>query len=126
MDLKAKEFFLVELKDYAGLDQMTVRELRDSVIKGLESGLIYVSIISPEGVNRAEVEGHTCDQIEINEWIEVKDEDGNMDVVATANAVVRDMLITGMIIVLRDAYDELDEDEQGCVGWIDKIMNQED
>ena len=125
MDLKAKEFYLVELTDYAGLDQVTVRELRDSVIRGLESGLIYVSIISPEGVNRAEEEGHTCNEIEINEWIEVHDENGERDVIATANAIVRDMLENGMIIVLRDKYDELDEGCNGCVNWIDKIMKED-
>lgn len=122
-DLKEKEFFLVELNDYVGLDQVTVRELRDTIVRGLESGLLYVSIMSPEGVNRAEVEGHTTEDIEIDEFIEVIGEDGKMDIMATADAVTRNMLLNGMIIVMRDKYEFIDEEANGC--WIDKILKED-
>lgn len=124
MDLKEKEFYLVELTDYIGLDQITVRELRDTIVRGLESGLLYVSIMSPEGVNRAEVEGHTTEDIEINEFIEVLDENGKMDIIATADAITKDMLTTGMIIVLKDKYEFIEDDLDE--NWIDSILNKED
>jgi hypothetical protein len=119
---KDMEFYLIELKNFEGIDQMTVRGLRDAIIDGLESGVYYVSIIAPDGSNRVLEEGHTCDDIIINEYIEVLDENGDMDVVATADAITRDMLLNGYVIVLKNKYDEIKDD----TGWLDKILEEED
>lgn len=118
-----KEFYLVELKKYNGLDNVTVRELRDSIVSGLEKGLRYISIITPEGVNRAEQEGHTANDIEINEYIIVVGEDDEIDIEKTANEVTKDLLTHGMIICMRNEYEELD-----CSNgdWINKILEDED
>lgn len=119
---KDMEFYLIELKNFEGIDQMTVRDLRDAIVDGLNSGVYYVSVVAPDGSNRVQEEGHTCDEIEINEFIEVLDEDGEMDVVATADAITKDMLIHGYIIVLKSKYDEIKDD----TGWLDKILEEED
>jgi hypothetical protein len=119
MTIYKKEFFIVELTNYEGLDNITVRELRDSIVNGLNSGLRYISIISPEGKNRAEEAGHTANDIEISEYIiEVNAED-EIDIEKTADLVVKDMILNGMIICMRNAYEEIKE-SNGC--WIDKIL----
>ena len=118
-----KEFYIVELKDFEALDHVTVRELRDAIIGGLEKGLRYISILTPEGVNRAEEEGHTADDIEINEYILVVDENDEIDIEKTANEVTKDLLQHGMIICMRNEYEELD-----CANgdWINKILEGQD
>lgn len=119
---KDMEFYLIELQNFEGLDHMTVRDLRDAIVEGLEGGVYYVSVIAPDGSNRVETEGHTCDDIEINEYIEVLDENGEMDILATADAITKDMLATGYIIVLKSKYDEIKDE----TGWLDKILEEED
>lgn len=124
MTVKEKEFFLVELCDFEATNDMTVRELRDVIIRGLNDGIRYVSVVSPQGVNRALEEGHTTDEIEINEYIRVDDEDGKMDIEATANAVVKDMIVTSMIIVMRDKYEMINDDGKNGE-WIGKILEDD-
>lgn len=119
---KDMEFYLVELKNFEGIDNLTVRDLRDAIVDGLNNGIYYVSVVAPDGSNRVEQEGHTCDEIEINEYIEVLDENGEMDVVKTADTITKDMLATGYIIVLRSKYEEIKDE----TGWLDKILEEED
>lgn len=119
---KDMEFYLIELKNFEGLDQMTVRDLRDAIVDGLNSGVFYVSVIAPDGSNRVVEEGHKCDDIEINEYIEVVDENGDMDIIATADAITKDMLEHGYIIVLKSKYEEIKDN----TGWLDKILEEED
>jgi hypothetical protein len=121
--VERKEFFIVELNHYEGLDNITVRELRDSIIKGLERGLRYISIINPDGVNRAEEAGHTCENIEINEYLIVLNDDDEIDIEKTADLVTKDFIINGMIICMRDRFEEI-KDTNGK--WIDKILNKGD
>lgn len=120
--MQKKEFFIVELKNYNGLEDITVRELRDSIVSGLNSGLRYISIINPEGVNRAEEAGHKADDIELNEYLIVLGEDDEIDIEKTADLVTKDFIINGMIICMRNAYEEVKE-SNGC--WIDKILGDE-
>jgi hypothetical protein len=114
-----KEFFIVELKNYEGLDKITVRELRDSVVRGLESGLRYISIVNPDGVNRAEELGHTTDDIELSEYIIAVNEEDEIDIEKTADLVTKDFVLNGMIICMRNAYEEV---KQTNGAWIDKIL----
>jgi len=123
MTIYKKEFFIVELKNYNGLDNVTVRELRSSIVNGLTKGLRYISIVNPEGVNRAEQEGHTADDIEINEYLLEVDENDEIDIEKTADLVTKDMVLNGMIICMRNAYEEI-KDSNGS--WIDKILEGDD
>lgn len=124
MTIYKKEFFIVELRNYEGLDNVTVRELRSSIVGGLTKGLRYISIVSPEGENRAEKAGHTADDIELSEYIIVIDEETDeIDIEKTADLVTKDMVLNGMIICMRNAYEEI-KDSNGC--WIDKILGDDD
>jgi hypothetical protein len=119
MTIYKKEFFIVELKNYDGLDNITVREVRDSIMSGLENGLRYISIVDPEGVNRAEQAGHTADDIEISEYIIVLNDEDEIDIEKTANEVTKDFLDNGMIICMRNAYEEIKASDGS---WIDDIL----
>lgn len=118
-ELKEKEFFLIELNGLISDDEHTVKDIRNSILEGLEEGVEYISIYAPDGTNRIEVAGQSTEDIEIDECIECYDEDGKFDMEKTADAVTKEMIVTGMIIYMRDKYDELG-DENGT--WIDKIM----
>lgn len=121
--VERKEFYIVELNAFEGLDNITVRELRDSIINGLNKGLRYISIINPDGVNRAEEAGHTCENIEINEYLIVINDNDEIDIEKTADLVTKDFIINGMIICMRDRFEEIKESNGN---WIDKILQGED
>lgn len=123
MTIHKKEFYIVELKNYKEVDEDQVEILRENIIEGLTTGLRYISIISPEGVNRAEEEGHTTDNIEISEYLIVLNDEDEIDIEKTAALVVEDMLLNGMLICMRNVYEEI-KDTNGC--WIDKILEDDD
>jgi hypothetical protein len=122
--VERKEFFIVELNNYEGLDNITVRELRDSIINGLMKGLRYISIYTVDGKNRAEEAGHTANDIVIDEYILVLDDDGKIDIEKTADLVTKDMILNGMIICMRDRFSEMCKDDN--TNWIDKIIQGDD
>lgn len=118
-----KEFFIVELENYKDIDDDQVAILRENITEGLVTGLRYISIISPEGVNRAEEEGHTTDDIEISEYLIVLNYADEIDFEKTTELVVQEMLLRGTLICMRNAYEEI-KDTNGS--WIDKILEDDD
>ncbi len=117
-----KEFFIVELKNYEGLEDITVRELIDQLCAGLGFGLRYISIVSPDGVNRAEQVDLAENNIELSEYIIVVGDDDKIDIEKTAKLVAKDFILNGMIICMRNAYEEV---KQTNGSWIDKILEDD-
>ena len=92
---------------------------------GLERNIKYISIIAPNGEDRMKVKGHVVDDITEEEWIEVYDENGELDHVETANIIAKDFLDNRVIIIMRfekDMYDVLGEDK----GWLNGILSDKD
>lgn len=104
------------------LPDIKVRELKDSVVRALEKNIHYASVLTKDGVNRVETEGHTPNDIKDDEWIKVIDENGELDIEATATKVVKELLIMGAILIMRyddEMYDEVTDDDKQ---WIDDIL----
>ena len=99
----------------------TVREVRETFIKGLEKNIKYISVINKVGQNIYKSVGHSVRDLDNEEWIEVFDEVGNLDIVKTADVVTKDFLDNRAMIGMRfegDMYDELGPDRS----WIDTIL----
>ena len=122
MTLYKKEFYVVELSNKQGVDSETTKELREAIVEGLIAGLRYISIVTPEGANRADLEDSSAENIEINEYILVVDDDDKIDIEKTADLVVKDMVSNGMIICMRNAYEEI---KASNGSWIDKILGDD-
>lgn len=119
MTLYKKEFYLVELSDQEGLDSTSEKELREAIVEGLVAGLRYISVVTPDGTNRADLGDDTAEDIEIDEYILVVDDKDKIDIEKTADLVAKDMMLNGMIICMRNAYEEI---QASNGSWIDKIL----
>jgi len=122
MTLYKKEFYVVELSDQEGIDPEAKKELREAIVEGLVAGLRYISIVTPDGTNRADLEEGTAEDIEINEYILVVDDEDKIDIEKTADLVVEDMVLNSMIICMRNAYEEIKATDGS---WIDKILGDD-
>jgi hypothetical protein len=118
-----KEFFIVEVKNGDALDDIAIGAMRESVVGGLEDGLRYISVISPDGVNRAEEAGHTTEDIEISEYLIILNDEDQIDIDKTADLVTEDFVRNGMIICMRNIYEEI---KASNGSWIDKILEGDD
>jgi len=123
MTIHKKEFYIVELNDYEKVNEDQIEILRENIVEGLTTGLRYISVVSPEGVNRAEEEGHSADDIEISEYLIVVNDEDKIDIEKTADLVVKDMLLNGMLICMRNVYEEI---KKSNGSWIDKILEDDD
>ena len=126
MTLKDKRhYWIISLDEYdVDWDQLTVRDLRDTFVDGLKRNIKYISVINKRGENMFETEGHSTEALDDEEFIEVFDEEGNLNLIETANIIVRDFLDNRATIAMRfekDLYDELGKDK----GWIDKILEDD-
>jgi hypothetical protein len=102
----------------------TVGELRDTFIEGLENKRKYISVINKKGVNMCATSGHNTKSLEDEDFIEIFDEEGNLDIMETANAVAKDFLDNRAIVGMRfekDMYDELGNDKS----WINGILGDD-
>jgi hypothetical protein len=102
----------------------TVKDLRDTFMRGVEKNIKYISVINKKGENMFQTEGHSTKELEDEDWIEVLDEEGNLDVEETANLITKDFLTNTAIIAMRfekDLYDELGDDKD----WIDCILEDD-
>ena len=126
VDSEKKNYWLVDIENFTEeLYDVTIRELRDTILKGLKRNIKYISIITPDGENRMKVIGHVVDDIIEEEWIEVYDENGELDHIETADIIAKDFLDNRVIIIMRfekDMYDVLGEDK----GWLNGILSDKD
>jgi hypothetical protein len=102
----------------------TVRDLRQTIIEGLENKRKYLSVINKKGENIYTTRGHSTKSLDDEDFIEVFDEEGNLDIIETANAISKDFLDNRAIIGMRfekDMYDELGEDKS----WINGILGDD-
>lgn len=120
-----RHYWIISLDDYdVDWDQLTVRDLRDTFVNGLKRNIKYISVINKHGENMFETEGHSTEDLDDEEFIEVYDEEGNLDFVETANIIVKDFLDNRAVIAMRyevDLYDELGKDKK----WIDDILEED-
>lgn len=125
VDKNKRYYWVICMDDYdVEWDDITVRDIRDTFMKGLENNIKYISIINKHGENMCQVEGHSTESLDDEAWIEVYDEDGNLDIEETANIITKDFLDNRAIIAMRfekDMYDELGDDKE----WLDKILEDE-
>ena len=121
-----RHYWIVCLDDYdVDWDAITIREIRDTFVRGLARNIHYISVINRFGENMYGNEGHKTEDLKDEPWIEVFDEDGNLDIEESANRITKDFLENTAIIVMRfdsDLYDELGKD---C-SWIDDILEEEE
>ncbi len=122
MTIYKKEFYIVELKNYKKVTDVQIEILRENIVEGLITGLRYISVINPDGVNRAE-ELQTADSIEISEYLIVVNDEDKIDIEKTADLVVKDMLLNGMLICMRNMYEEI---RKSNGHWIDNILEDDD
>jgi len=120
-----RHYWLIHL-DSANIDweTITVREVRQTIIDGLENKRKYLSVINKNGENMYTSRGHSTKDLAGEDYIEVFDEEGNLDIIETANAITKDFLDNRAIIGMRfekDMYDELGCDKT----WIDKILGDD-
>ncbi len=102
----------------------TVRELRDTFIDGLKSKRKYISVINKKGENIYTTKGHSTKELDDEDCIEIFDEEGNLDIIETANVIAKDFLDNRAIIGMRlekDIYDELGNDKS----WINGILGDD-
>lgn len=127
MTKEGKRLYWIICMDDSDVDweQIKVREVRDSIIEGLKSNVKYISVINVHGENMYEEEGHKTDSLDDEPWIEVFDEDGNLDYEETANKVTRDFILNCAVIAMRFESDVLAEIGKDC-SWIDSILDKEE
>ena len=119
---EVRHYWIIFMDDYdIDWEQFTVRELRDTFMGGIKKNIKYTSVINKYGENMMTTEGHQTKALEDEEWIEVLDAEGNVDIEETANNVTKDFLDNRAIIAMRfegDMYEELGKDKS----WIDDIL----
>lgn len=121
VEKKKKHYFLASL-DSLDLNHLTVRDLYETTVKGLRKKTKYASMVAVDGTHRAEIEGFKPEDLTDEDFIEVLDEDGELDVDATAKKVVLDFLTNHALLIMRyeeDMYNFVDAD---CKKWIDRIL----
>ena len=120
-----RHYWIICIDDYdIDWEQFKVRDIRDSFINGLKRNAKYISVINKHGENMMTTEGHKTEALEDEAFIEVFDEEGNLDIEETANAVTKDFLDNRAVIGMRfekDLYDELGKDKD----WIDNILEDD-
>ncbi|MHA2343491.1 MAG: hypothetical protein ACXADW_16615 [Candidatus Hodarchaeales archaeon] len=117
-----RHYWVISMEEYdIDWETHTVRDLRETFIDGLEKGIKYISVINKKGENMCTSEKHSTMSLKDEDYIEVFDDEGNLDVIETANVITKDFLDNRAMIAMRfekDMYDELGNDKS----WIDKIM----
>ena len=125
MSKNTRHYWVICMEDYdVDWDQITVREIRDAFIEGLKANMKYISVINVHGENMYEEEGHKTCSLDDEPWIEVFDDEGNLDLEETANKITRDFILNCAVIAMRfegDCYDELGKDKS----WLDDILDEE-
>jgi hypothetical protein len=120
-----RHYWIVTMDSYdVDWDKLTVRELRDTFMRGLEKNIKYISVINQAGEDMFRTEGHSTETLNGESWIEEFDEEGNLDIEETANSITKDFLDNRAIIAMRfdkDMYDELGKDKD----WIHKILEDD-
>ena len=117
-----QHYWIIHLEDYdLDWNKITIRNLRDTFVNGLERDIKYISVINKKGENMYLTKGHSTSCLEDEVCLEVYDDDGNLDIIATADLITKDFLDNRAMLVMRlekDIYDELGNDKS----WIDEIL----
>lgn len=120
-------FWLVTMNSLLeGAPDLKMRDVLESIIKGLTANVKYVSIIDKDGNNRLETEGCKCDDIVPDEYIEEFDDDGVLDIEMTAKTVLSELWDNGAIFIVRyseDMYDVLEDKDKS---WLKKIIDSDE
>ncbi len=120
-----RHHWVIHMGDYEiDWETHTVRDLRETFIDGLKKGIKYYSVINEKGENTFTTAGHSPKDLNDKNWIEVHDEEGNLDIIETANVITKDFLDNNAIIAMRfekEMYDELGEDKS----WINNILGDD-
>lgn len=120
-----RHYWVIFMDDYdVDWDEITVRDIRDTFMEGLEAKIKYISVINKHGENMYREKGHKTKDLKDEKWIEALDADGNLDIEETANLITKDFITNRAVIAMRfdeDLYDELGKDK----AWLDKILEDD-
>lgn len=120
-----RHYWIIHADDYdIDWNTASVEDLCDIFIVGLEKNVKYISVINKKGENIYITGGHSTENFEEMEQIEVYDKEGNLNITETANAISKDFLNNRALIALqfeKDLYEELGTDK----GWINNILEDE-
>ena len=120
-----RHYWVIHMGDYdIDWEVCTVRELRKTFVRGLEKNIKYYSVINEKGENTFTTAGHDPEDLNDKNWVEVLDDEGNLDIIETANTITKDFLDNNAIIAMRfekDMYDELGDDKS----WINNILGDD-
>ncbi len=120
-----RHYWVIHMSNYdIDWETHTVRDLRETFVDGLKKGIKYISVINKKGENVCTSEKHSTMDLDDEDWIEVFDEEGNLDIMETSNAITKDFLDNRAMIAMRfekDTYDELGNDKS----WINGILGDD-
>ncbi len=120
-----RHYWVIHMSDYdIDWEAYTVKDLRKTFIDGLKKKIKYYSVINEKGENTFTTVGHKAEDLNDKNWIEVHDEEGNLNIIETANVITKDFLDNNAIIAMRfekEMYDELGED----TSWINNILGDD-
>ena len=121
-----KHYWIISMDNYdIDWGELATKDICEVFAEGVEKNIKYISVVNKNGENIYQTEGHSTENLEDEPWIEVFDEEGNLDIEETANVITKDFLSNRAIIAMRfeaDLYDELGKDKS----WIDNILDGDD